>query len=101
MLFHLDPIEETIHLTPYTIHQQAAWTQLLDKLRINGLMDYWLSEEYHDAAAIELAKVDWSKQPKSVKEQYEKPIWVLKMKRRFMQIGSYCKQKFIKVIGKS
>ena len=101
MLFHLDPIEETIHHTPYTIHQQAAWTQHLDKLRICGLMDYWLSDEYHAAAAAELAKVDWSKQPKSVKEQYEKPIWVLKMKRRFMQIGSYCKQKFIKVIGKS
>ncbi len=97
MLFHLDPIEETIHHTPYTIHQQAAWTQLLDKLRINGLMDYWLDERYHNAAAEELKKVDWSKQPKSAKAQYEKPIWFLKAKRRFMQIGSYFKQKLIRL----
>ena len=100
MLFHLDPIEETIHHTPYTIHQQAAWTQLLDKLRINGLMDYWLDERYHNAAAEELKKVDWSKQPRNAKCQYEKPIWTIKAKRRFMQIGSYFKQKLIKLIGK-
>ena len=100
MLFHLDPIEETIHHTPYTIPQQAAWTQLLDKLRISGLMDYWLSDEYHAAAAAELAKVDWSKQPRNAKCQYERPIWTIKAKRRFMQIGSYFKQKLIKLIGK-
>jgi glycosyltransferase involved in cell wall biosynthesis len=97
MLFHLDPIEETIHHTPYTIHQQAAWTQLLDKLRISGLMDYWLSDEYHAAAAAELAKVDWSKQPRSANCQYEKPIWLLKAHRLFMQIGSYFKQKLIRL----
>ena len=97
MLFHLDSIEETIHHTPYTIHQQAAWTQLLDKLRINGLMDYWLDERYHNAAAEELKKVDWSKQPRNAKCQYEKPIWYLKAHRRFMQIGSYFKQKLIRL----
>ena len=83
-----------------TNDQSAAWTQLLDKLRISGLMDYWLDERYHAAAAAELAKVDWSKQPKSAKAQYEKPIWFLKAKRRFMQIGSYCKQKLIRKIIK-
>lgn len=96
MYFHLDPIEEAIHHTPYTIHQKETWKSLLDKLRVSGLMDYWLDERYHDAAAAELAKVDWSKQPKSAKAQYEKPIWFLKAKRRFMQVGSYCKQKLIK-----
>lgn len=97
MLFHLDPIEETIHHTPYTIHQQAAWMQLLDKLRISGLMDYWLSDEYHAQAAAELAKVDWIKQPKSAKALYEKPIWVIKAKRFFLHIGSYFKQKLIRL----
>ncbi len=101
MLFHLDSIEDAIHHTPYTIHQQAIWTQLLDKLRISGLMDYWLSEKYHDAAAEELKKVDWSKQTKKAKAQYEKPIWMIRAKRRFMQIGSYFKQKIIKLIVKS
>ena len=101
MLFRLDEIEHIINdQLPMTNDQSAAWTQLLDKLRISGLMDYWMSDEYHNAAAAELAKVDWSKQPKSAKAQYEKPIWLLKAKRRFMQIGSYCKQKLIRKIIK-
>ncbi len=98
MLFNLDPLIEELHRTPYTVHRDA-WMQLLDKLRVGSLMDYWLSDEYHDAAAAELVKVDWSKQPKSAKTQYEKPIWFLKAKRRFMQIGSYWKQKILKLIN--
>lgn len=113
MLFHLDSIEEeihktshithqtsrTVHRTPYTIHRDA-WMRLLDKLRISGLLEYWMSDEYHDAAAAELAKVDWSKQPRSAKAQYEKPIWFLRAKRSFMQVGSYCKQKMIRLLYK-
>lgn len=106
MLFHLDEIEELINhkfeiIVPNGIEtinpKYAAWTQLLDLLRINGLMDYWLSEAYHEAAAAELEKVGWTNQPKSAKAQYEKPIWVIKAKRRFMQIGSYFKQILIKL----
>lgn len=98
MLFHLDEIEKTINLNFEILNpKSAAWTQLLDKLRISGLMDYWLSAEYHAAAAAELAKVDWTKQPRNAKRQYEKPIWYLKAHRRFMQIGSYFKQKLIRL----
>lgn len=100
MLFHLDLIENEINCLQYTSNKAADWKLLLDKLRISGLMDYWLSAEYHEAAAEELNKVEWSKQPKSTKRQYEKPIWVIKAKRRFKQIGSYFKQKLIKIIGK-
>ena len=96
MLFNLDPIIDDLHRTPYTVHRDA-WTQLFDKLRISGLLDYWMDERYHDIAAAELVKVDWSKQPRSAKAQYEKPIWFLRAKRRFMQIGSYCKQKLIRL----
>ena len=99
MYFHLDPIEEAIHHTPYTIHQKETWKSLLDKLRVSGLMDYWLSDEYHDAAAAELAKVDWSKQPKKVKALYKKPIWLLKTKKRIMRVGSFCKQKLVKLVS--
>lgn len=111
MLFNLDFIEEeihktshithqtshTVHRTPYTLHQEI-WIQLIDKLRVSGLLDYWLSDEYHDVAAAELKKVDWSKQPKRAKALYEKPIWFLKAKRMFMQVGSYVKQKLIKML---
>lgn len=91
MLFHLASLEQEIeHLS-----LAHSWKQLLDKLRVSGLMNYWLSTEYHEAATVELSKVDWSKQPRSAKAQYEKPIWYLKAKRRFMQTGSWCKQKLI------
>ena len=98
MYFHFDEIEELINRLQSTSNKAASWRLLLDKLRITGLMDYWLSKEYHDAAAVELKKVDWSKQSRNVKAQYEKPIWFLNTKKCFLQIGSYCKQTFIKLI---
>lgn len=99
MLFHLDEIEHIINdQLPMTNDQSAAWHALLDKLRVSGLMNYWLSDEFHDAAAAELKKVDWSKQPKSAKAQYGKPMWLLKAKRRIMSVGSYCKQMLIRWI---
>lgn len=98
MLFHLDAIEvELNHKSAIINHKLADWQLLLDKLRISGLMDYWLDERYHDAAAEELQKVDWCKQPKRVRRMYKTPIWLLKTKRLFMQIGSYYKQKLIHV----
>ena len=98
MLFHLDPIEEEINRLQYTSNKAASWRLLLDKLRVSGLMDYWLCDKYHDAAASELAKVDWTKQSRKAKTQYERPRWIIKAKRRFMQIGSYFKQKLIRMI---
>ena len=97
MLFNLQPIEAEIGCNVESVMCKDEWKELLDKLRVSGLMEYWLSDEYHDIAAAELAKVDWSKQPRSAKAQYEKPIWLLKAKRRFMQVGSYCKQKLIRL----
>lgn len=97
MLFNLDFIIDNLRHTPYTVHRNV-WTRLFDKLRVSGLMDYWMDERYHDVAAAELKKVDWSKQPKSAKALYEKPIWFLKAKRMFMQVGSYVKQKLIKML---
>ena len=72
------------------------WKRLIDKLRVGGLLEYWMSKEYHDVAAEELAKVDWSKQPDSVKRTYKTPIWMLKAKRLVMKWGSAVKQALIK-----
>ena len=74
------------------------WQMLIDKLRVNGLLDYWLDKRYHDQATEELKKVDWSKQPTSVKRIYKTPIWILKLKRLIMRWGSLFKQKIIKII---
>ncbi len=76
----------------------ASYKAMIDMLRVIGLMNYWLNDEYHDAAKEELTKVDWSNQTKGAKAQYEKPIWLIKTKRRIMQIGSYIKQKLIKAL---
>lgn len=94
MLFNMQNIEAMVD-SQLSIVDRGEWKALLDKLRVSGLMDYWLNDEYHDAAKAELATVDWSKQPRSAKLRYEKPIWYLKAHRRFMQIGSYFKQKLI------
>ena len=106
MLFNLEPLEQELarresDSPSFRKGHGVGFHLLLDKLRVRGLMDYWLSDEYHDVAAAELAKVDWSKQPKSAKAQYEKPIWLLKAKHRFMLVGSYCKQKLIHIIHHS
>ncbi len=74
------------------------WRRLIDKLRVNGLLDYWLDKRFHDQAAEELKKVDWTKQPTSVKRIYKTPIWILKLKRLIMRWGSLFKQKIIKII---
>ena len=72
------------------------WKQLIDKLRGNGLLDYWIDSRYHYVAAQELAKVDWSKQPENVKRIYKTPIWMLKMKRQVMKWGSAVKQALVR-----
>ena len=83
-------------LSPITYNPtDDDWKSLIDKLRINGLLDYWMSKEYHDRAAEELKKVDWSKQPAKVKRVYNMPIWLLIAKRWVMKVGSLCKQKII------
>lgn len=74
------------------------WQMLIDKLRVNSLLEYWISKEYHNQAADELKKVDWSKQPISVKRIYKTPIWILKLKRLIMRWGSFVKQKIIRLM---
>lgn len=98
MLFNLASLENEIEHSAISIQQSDLWKALLDKLRISGLMDYWLDDRYHNQAAAELAKVDWSIQPMKAKAQYEKPIWWLRAKMHFMHVGSYFKQKLIHVV---
>ena len=96
MLFRMDSIASS--LSPLASNLKSDWQELLDKLRVNGLLEYWMSKEYHDRAADELKKVDWSKQPTSVKRIYKTPIWSLKLKRLIMRWGSFVKQKIIRLM---
>ena len=79
-------------LSPLASCRSEDWQALLDKLRINGLLEYWMSKKYHNLAAIELAKVDWIQQPNSVRRMYKTPICLLKLKRKVMEVGSFVKQ---------
>ena len=91
MLFMLDTIAQDD-----TLPQE--WKRLFDHLRVNSLLDYWLSPQYHDAAKAELGKVDWSQQPRSVIRTYRTPIFLLRANRRIRQIGSWCKQRLYKIL---
>ncbi len=88
MLFLLDTIAQEDTLS-------EDWKRLFDRLRVNGLLDYWMSEPYHAAAEKELRKVDWTQQPKSVIRIYCTPLCLLRAKRKIMQIGSWCKHKLL------
>ena len=91
---------EPHRLSPLAFRQDEDWQALLDKLRINGLLDYWLDKRYHDFAVEELKKVDWEQQPNSVKRMYKTPMWLLKLKRSVMQVGSCLKQLLTKMLYK-
>ncbi len=84
----------TLHLTP----TKDDWKSLLDILRVNSLLEYWMSNDYHNQATEELQKVDWEQQPNSVKLMYKTPICLLKLKRWVMQVGSIVKQHVMKAI---
>ena len=71
--------------------------QLLDNLRVYSLFPYYLSKKYRKNAKTELKKVDWSKQPKSVKRKYKLPIWYLKLNFQIQKIGSICKKLILSV----
>ena len=92
MLWNLDYLEDEEKRNPH-------YKQLIDRLRVYGLFNYYLSKEYHALAKKELAKVDWSKQSNSIKKQYERPIWYLRSKRFVDYQFSYIKQIFIKILN--
>lgn len=73
------------------------YKNLIDALRVSALMPYYLSKEHRQAALSELNKVDWERQPESIKREYKRPIGLLKVKQSLLKIGSVFKQKIISV----
>lgn len=65
--------------------------QLIDNLRTYELMPYYISREFHNDAKIELDKVDWNNQPKSVRKLYKSPVFLLKSLSFVMKCGSWVK----------
>ena len=90
MLWYLDTFKE------YEIKNNDV-KKLFDRLRVYGLLQYWLLDEYHELAKIELTKVDWTVQPPKVLKLYKQPLWCLRIKHRVLHIASLVKQKLIKM----
>ena len=74
------------------------YKRLVDELRTYGLLSYYLSDKYRKTARVELAKIDWSKQPRGVRVRYKLPVPVLKCRRMLKQYGSRIKQMIIRHI---
>jgi len=69
---------------------------LLDKMRVEGLLDYYLSYRYSSIAAEELNKVDWSGQPDRMVRLYNTPKFVLWLRNDLLKVGSMVKRSMIK-----
>lgn len=87
-LDYLEPVEQT----------NPDYKQLIDNLRTYSLYLYLLDRRYRDAARRELAKVNWSRQPKKTRRLYQLPVWLLKVRMQYLKIGSFLKQKLIRHI---
>lgn len=83
--------------------KNTDWKVLCDRLRVGGLISYWMDSQYHDLAAEELQKVDWnrlmscqngklSQWTKSYRRKYRMPIWLLRTEHRMLKFGSRLKQ---------
>lgn len=91
MLWNLGYLEEQEKVNP-------DYKQLVDNLRTYGLMPYFLSKEYHDAAQVELAKVDWSRQSPEIRSRHAKPLPFLRAKYRFLSLAARIKKLLIQVV---
>lgn len=74
------------------------YKQLIDNLRTYGLLPYYVSRDYHNEAKKELNKVDWSRQPARMQQQYKRPLPLLRIEFAVREIGSQIKVKFLSLL---
>lgn len=84
MLWNLSHIEDAESTN-------ADYKNLIDRLRVYGLMPYFVSREYHNCATNEICKVDWSKQPKSDFCKYHRPLMLIRAEYLFKKYGATVK----------
>lgn len=73
------------------------YKQLIDNLRTRGLLPYYLSKEYHEAAQHELDKINWERQPKKVWGEYQKSVTWLRIYYVMKRIGSETKRLLFRI----
>lgn len=89
-LADLEPFEQT----------NSDYKQLIDNLRTYDLYPYFLSKEYHQAAVVELNKVDWNRQPKILRQQYNRPLPIQRRLYAMKRLGARVKSKLLCVLSK-
>ena len=94
MLWNVDFLADEEKVIP-------EYKQLIDKIRISGLLPYYLSKEYNEVAKQELKKVDWKKQSKRTKQLYSYPLFVLRQREKVLRVGSRIKTFFRKLLSVS
>ncbi len=88
MLWHL-PLKEMEE------KGEPDYKALIDNLRTSGLLPYYLTKQYRAAARQELAKVDWIRQKRKVRNLYKTPVFILKCRHLLLKTGSKVKQAII------
>ena len=89
-----DPKEHMLWNVGFLLEEEKTnsdYKQLIDNLRTYGLLPYFLSKEYHEAAKRELEKVDWEKQTGTIRRQYKKPEALLRLRFGLKKLGSQIK----------
>ena len=71
--------------------QNTDYKALIDKLRVYCLLPYYVSRKYHECAAREIDKVDWSGQPESAFEKYHQPLLWIRTEYVFRKYGAKAK----------
>lgn len=89
MLWNLNGLEDAEKCNP-------DYKGLIDNLRTNSLLRYYLSRQYRDSARKELAKVAWDKQPDKIQRLYKQPMVLLKFRSFLLKCGSMLKQTIVK-----
>jgi glycosyltransferase involved in cell wall biosynthesis len=94
------PSDHVIFNLDYLIEEEkrnSELKKLLDYLRVNSLIDYRLSGKYIRETSIELAKVDFTKQPAYYKRIYSYPTFLVKGYFSLLKKGSRLKQYLLKL----
>ena len=91
MLWNLDFLEEEEK-------RNSDYKQLIDNLRVSSLLPYYLSKPYRKDAQRELDKVEWSRQPDTMRSLYRTPVWLLRTRQFFLRLGSFVKQWLFKLL---
>ena len=85
------------NLTDLEPHEKTNedYKKLIDRMRVNGLLKYYVSSQYHDSAKQELDKIDWSNKGLKYNCLYCMPRLLVKLFVDARTVGSWVKQIFM------